>query len=249
MSIRRSKYWQRLYKIHRYLGLVSGIVLLMLAITGIILNHTDDLKLDSRFVKNQTLLNWYGIFSPNPQRVFNTNNHYFSQFDQSLYFNQGFILKTSDVLQGAIETKNFIVLAFNNSMVLLSFDGEIIEQIKKLNLKRIGINANQHIFIQQAQQILISTDDLLSWKKSDLNHIQWSQASTLPMPLETTIKHNFRGHILPLERLFLDLHSGRFFGKIGVLIVDVCGGLLILLVLSGVGIWLRHSLFRRRRNN
>ena len=247
MSILRSKRWQTLYKIHRYIGLVSGIVLLMLAITGIILNHTDGLKLDSRFIQNQTLLNWYGIFSPTPHRVFKTQNHYFSQFDQSLYFNQHFILKTSDVLQGAIETKNFIALAFNNSMVLLSFDGEIIEQIKKPNLKKIGSNENQHIFVQQAQQILISTDDLLSWKKSDLTNIQWSYASTLPKSLEKNIKHNFRGQILPLERVFLDLHSGRFFGQLGVLVVDICGGLLILLVLSGAGIWLRHTFSRRRK--
>ena len=247
MSVRRSKLWQALYKIHRYLGLASGIILLMLAITGIILNHTDDLKLDSRFVKNQTLLKWYGIFSPTPHRIFKTQSYYFSQLDQSLYFNQRFILKTSEVLQGAVETKNFIALAFNNSLILLSFEGEIIEKIQKTNLKRIGTNENQHIFIQQAQQILISTDDLLSWKRSDTSDIQWSYASTLPKPLEKNIKHNFRGKILPLERLFLDLHSGRFFGKIGVLIVDICGGLLILLVLSGTGIWLRHTFFRRRK--
>ena len=72
----------------------------------------------------------------------------------------------------------------------------------------------------------------------------------LPQSIETTIKQNFSRAILPLERVLLDIHSGRFFGKIGVIIVDICGILLIFLVLSGCSFWLKHkfrALFHLRK--
>ncbi|MDQ7090999.1 MAG: PepSY-associated TM helix domain-containing protein [Methylococcales bacterium] len=235
-------FWRLLYKAHRYMGLISALVLLVLAITGIALNHTDTLKLDSRYTHNPYLLTWYGILSPNATRVFKTSQHYISQFDKQLYLNKSVISNTTEVLQGAIETHDFIVIALENSLILLSLDGAIIEHIEQPRLEKIGINTQQHIFIKQLKTILVSDDGLLSWKSASTTQIQWSQTAKLPESIETVIKQEFRGTILPLERIFLDLHSGRFFGKIGVFIVDACGILLILLIFSGLSIWLKHAL-------
>ena len=240
--------WKYIYKTHRYIGLISAIVLLMLSVTGIILNHTDTFQLDSRFVHNQRLLDWYGISRPQASHTFKSTTHYASQFEQQLYLNKHLLLKTDDVLQGIIETPEFIAIALKNSLLLLSLNGELIEKIEKNNLNKIGRNANEHIFIQQAGNILTSTDGLLSWQSHPLeNSIQWSQKIALPNSIATAIQHNAQQKTLPFERVFLDLHSGRFFGKIGVLIVDLCGIFLILLVLSGSSIWIRHAFFRHRK--
>ncbi len=228
-----------LHKSHRYIGVASSMILFMLAVTGIALNHTEDLKLDSRFVQNKSLLNWYGIVAPDPSQVFKTANYYLTQIKQQIYLNQQFIFNTPEILQGAVETKDFIALALENSIVLLSSEGEIIEKIEQSGLKEIGINY-QHIFIKQAGNILVSKDGLLTWKITDATQIQWSKSTQLPKPIARVIKQKFRGSILPLERVFLDIHSGRFFGKLGVIIVDICGVLLILLVFSGVNMWLKY---------
>jgi hypothetical protein len=237
-------FWQWLYKSHRYIGLVSALVLLMLALTGITLNHTEDLKLDSRFVQNKILLNWYGIFAPNPKRVFKTPSHYLSQFDNQIFLDQQRILNSVDLLQGAVETKKIIAIALTHSILLVSIEGELIEQIERLNLEHIGINEQQHVFIKQSGRVFISDDGLLTWKATDTEKIQWSQLVQLPTAIENNIKQKYRSHILSLERIFLDLHSGRIFGNIGVIMVDLCGVLLILLVLSGVRIFLK-SHFRK----
>lgn len=235
-------FWRLLYKIHRYIGLLSAIVLLMLAVTGIVLNHTEDLKLDSRFVESDRLLNWYGIKAPQAQRVFKTTHHYLSQFDKQIYLNQSVILNSSQLLQGAVETDEFIVVALEDSILLLSLEGELIEQIETFALEQIGINAKQQIFIKQSGKILFSDDGLLSWLQTEETQIQWAKISSLPESVEREIQHHFRGAILPLERVFLDIHSGRFFGKIGVIIVDICGVLLMVLIFSGCAIWLKHKL-------
>jgi len=44
------------------------------------------------------------------------------------------------------------------------------------------------------------------------------------------------GRQISLERFLLDAHSGRFFGKYGVYVIDIAA--LLLLILSITGIWL-----------
>ena len=51
MKNARKSPWRLLYKLHRYLGLAVSVILILLAITGIALNHTDDWQLNSRYIK------------------------------------------------------------------------------------------------------------------------------------------------------------------------------------------------------
>jgi uncharacterized iron-regulated membrane protein len=59
--------------------------------------------------------------------------------------------------------------------------------------------------------------------------------------LERALQNHYRSEVLPLERLLLDLHSGRFFGSAGPWIMDAAAVLLVLLALSGTWIWLRRK--------
>ncbi|MDP3677938.1 MAG: hypothetical protein Q8R23_02450, partial [Methylotenera sp.] len=52
---------------------------------------------------------------------------------------------------------------------------------------------------------------------------------------------------LPLERIVLDLHSGRIFGRYGPLLMDVAALVLIVLSFSGVWIYLRTVRRQPRR--
>ncbi len=46
---------------HRRIGLVALTLVIVLAITGIALNHSETFKLDETYVNTSWLLNWYGI--------------------------------------------------------------------------------------------------------------------------------------------------------------------------------------------
>ncbi|NOQ69556.1 MAG: hypothetical protein GQ573_05565, partial [Gammaproteobacteria bacterium] len=46
---------------HRRIGLVALSLVVILVITGIMLNHTESFKLDETYVNNSWLLDWYGI--------------------------------------------------------------------------------------------------------------------------------------------------------------------------------------------
>lgn len=242
MRKNNNRIWRFLYKLHRYIGLTSALVLLMLAITGIALNHTDDLKLDSQMIQSKTILDWYGIKSPDNLNSFATNNHWLTQINQQIYFDNTLQLQKNEPLLGAVETDEFIVTALSNSLLLLSLQGELIEQSRLNAIEKIGLDSQQRIVIKTGKEVIFSDDGLLSWQLHNNENIKWSIASKIPATIAQNIKNNFRSSILPLERVLLDIHSGRFFGYIGVIIVDISGVLLIILVLSGSAIWLKHKL-------
>ena len=243
----KAKFWRFLYKLHRYTGLLSAVVFLMLAVTGIALNHTDDLKLDQKMIKSSLLLDWYGIALPSHVLSFSTVNHQITQLDQHVYFNGALLTNDEKPLKGLVETDDFMVAAFSNRLVLLSHQGEVIERMPIREIERIGLNQQQFVVIESAKGVRVSDDGLLSWQPSFSPSIQWSSNSQPSSLLLKVIKDNFRSSILPLERVLLDLHSGRFFGIAGVIVVDISGVLLIVLSLSGCAIWLKHKI-RRLKN-
>jgi len=46
---------------HRRIGLFALVLVVILAITGLMLNHTEKLGLAESYISREWLLNWYGI--------------------------------------------------------------------------------------------------------------------------------------------------------------------------------------------
>jgi hypothetical protein len=252
MKHARKSPWRLLYKFHRYSGLTVAVIAIILAITGIVLNHTEDLQLDNRFVKSAILLDWYGIDAKTGVTAFNIGNHWISQRAGHLYFDEQALFKSEAPLLGAIAKDEFIVIAHAHALTLLTFEGEIVEKIEQPRpVQAIGINEADAIVVKRGNNNYRSDDGLLSWQVDMSESITWAMPSQLPKDLDSQLQQHARQQILPYERVVLDLHSGRLFGKTGVFIVDLSGVILILLAISGSWIWLRHklkSLFRRKNN-
>ncbi|HIF54633.1 MAG TPA: PepSY domain-containing protein [Methylococcaceae bacterium] len=242
MKNNKHSLWRFIYKLHRYIGLTSSLVLIMLAVTGIALNHTAELQLDQRTIKSTAILDWYGIKSPDKLRSFATRNHWLTQMGQKIYFDQHVFLENQSPLLGVVETEQFIVIAFYNSLQLLTHSGELIEKIPFAAIEHIGSGLQQSIVIQSSQGYTSSNDGLLSWQPYLDKPVTWSTSQATPEILATPLQQSFVRSILPVERVILDLHSGRLFGTFGVIIVDISGIFLLILAISGCAIWLKHKL-------
>jgi hypothetical protein len=242
MKNARKSLWGLLYKFHRYMGLGVAIFIVMMAITGIALNHTDDLQLDKRFFQAPTILNWYSIKAPDEIISFKLSQHWIAQVDQQLYFDRHPVSETTSRLVGAVETDTFIVVALVNQLILFSPQGETIEQIPRTAIQAIGVDKNAQIFIKTKTQTLVSTDDLLTWQATGSELPAWSTTATLPKAELQYLRNSFRNNILPYERVIQDIHSGSFFGRYGKYFIDLTGVLSLVVVLSGCWIWLRHKL-------
>ena len=257
--------WRILYRLHRYTGITVALLVILLSATGILLNHTDDFNLDRRFIKSGWILDWYGIKAPSEFLSFQTKQHRITQIDDQVYFDSVFLRHASRKIIGAIETEQFIVIAFSHILILLTPEGEIVEQIKiqeflphdlnstarPYSVQTIGTDPKGSIYLLGNNRQYVSDDGLLSWKPTDLQSIPRSKPVSLPDDLKTKLSSSYRSRILNFERVLLDLHSGRFFGRSGVYLMDIASILLVFLALSGCLIWIQHKirrLLRRYRN-
>jgi len=241
-----------LYLWHRYAGISSALLLLILAISGLLLNHTTDLNLNRSFVNSEWLLDWYEIEPPQRALSYATEQHTVTLIEDKLYLDKKPINGHFESLAGAIEVQNIIVIAVDAQLLLFTTGGELIERITEVDGRRILIGAIGKI----AQQPVIQTDDFLltdidfsTWQsasKNEILKIGWSYPTRLPNNLRRTLEHDYRSNILTLERIMLDLHSGRILGNNGVYLMDAAAIMLILLSLSGSYIWLQQLLKRRQ---
>ena len=98
--------WRLLIKLHRYTGLFSAVILLMLAVTGIALNHTEDLKLDEKMVNSPAILNWYKIKPPDSLKSFSSGQHWLTLVNHQLYFDHTLLMKNESQLLRLLFTHN-----------------------------------------------------------------------------------------------------------------------------------------------
>ena len=69
----------------------------------------------------------------------------------------------------------------------------------------------------------------------------WAEKSALPETLRASIAQDYQGEGITLERLVLDVHSGRIAGLVGVYVMDAVAIGMLLLVMSGAALgWLRR---------
>lgn len=241
MKKSRRSPWRLLYKFHRYTGLLIGIFVILLAITGIILNHTEELSLDQKYIQSPAILDWYGIAVPEVKKGFAIQRFWLSQLEQQVYLGAIPVFKTPQSLIGVVANSDFITAAFTDSLLLLTLEGGVIERISKPAIERVGMTKGGRIYIKSQGNIYYSDDQLLSWELAQTFPGSWSSSVWLPSDLQEQLKAKSRHNILPYERVMLDIHSGRFFGTYGVYFIDFASVLFIFLVISGVWIWLRHK--------
>ena len=241
-----------LFHWHRQLGLIVSILVIVLSVSGILLNHTEKLKLDSNYIQSEFLLKWYGINKP-IITSYKIENNWISHAEDNLYFNKILIEKEISQITGAVTAKNFIAVSTQNALILLTTDGEKIERLDATtgvpkNIQSLGLSNRNALVLKTSKSLFKANADVTEWKKSKIKNIVWSRSSSLPPKLEITLNTLFRGKGLTNERVLLDLHSGRILGKAGPIIMDISAVILLILSFTGVWMYVKRSWAMRKRN-
>jgi uncharacterized iron-regulated membrane protein len=79
--------------------------------------------------------------------------------------------------------------------------------------------------------------DFTAWHETDELDATWARAITPPRELVKMLQDEYRGSGLSLERVTLDIHSGRILGEWGVYLMDGAAIVFILLAASGIWLW------------
>ena len=138
---------------------------------------------------------------------------------------------------------SFLAAVFSDRILLLSTDGELVEQLNGAGLPvslilQSGLSQTGHLVISGGNRHYVADDDLLEWQIITTQPT-WLTAHPLPADLTEAVINDQRNHTLTLERFLLDFHSGRLFGTAGELFMDFFAVLLILSAISGIWYWLK----------
>lgn len=254
--VKRKNNKQRfLLKAHRYIGLFSFIVLCWLSVSGLLLNHTEELQLDQQFSHSPALLSLYNIPTPEIQSSFSQDNHWIYLLDQQAYFNQQALAgEPVEKLIGAIQVDEIIALATPYSLKLYLPTGEYIDSLSVKNtIEQVGQIANSIAIQTKAETqtaCLQLNEDLTAFNSCPVNSTaQWLSPSPIPDELKSNFLENFQGKGISLERVLLDTHSGRIFNMPGVYFMDFMALLIIFIAISGVSLWLIRKIkkFQKKR--
>ena len=236
---------------HRRLGLTAAPFVLVLVVTGVLLNRTDGLGLDRRTVDSAWLLDWYGIGADEDPVSFAAGPVWVSWLAGRLYLDGAAVADNAGPLAGAIWREPAVVAATAEAVYLFTADGALIEKARPVGvpppIERLAAGPGETIVLGTASGAWSGDLDLGEWRETAPGAVSWARPAPAPAAVAERIARSYRGAGLPWERVLLDLHSGRLFGRFGSLVMDAAGVFLVLLAASGGYNWLQVRRGRRRR--
>lgn len=213
-----NKIWWK--KIHNWLGIASALFLLILLVTGILLNHPDWLKSKD---ENEVVV----AHPAQPEKLLaGRRDGLFESLDGGKRWEEVSMLyppqEVADITFSPKNSKEIYLLEKWGKIFFSADGGKIWEtfslpfdpQSEGIELKKISLGANQNLILFTSHGWLSTKDKGQSW---DQTHFDASQ--------------------MPLHRLIVTLHNGYFFGPAFVWLYDFSAIALFIVILSGFILW------------
>ncbi len=228
---------------HRRVGVAIALIVVMLVVTGVILNHSSELELDQRPVRQALLLNRYGVDLPEIVS-FKLGSRYLSLVGSDrLFLDEKEIAYCAAPLYAAIDYESGIVAVCSDQVLLLNSEGEIVERLSE----DYGLPPAIRTLGKSGAALWLRTDG--GDYTADLDRLEfsaglapadvtWVRAARPDSNFKQALTAHYLGNDVHWERFLLDLHTGRLFGRWGVYVVDIAAIGLLLLSLSGVWVWM-----------
>jgi len=244
---------------HRRIGLSVMLMVVFLAVTGLLLNHSPGIGLSKTTLKSSWLMDWYGFetasftgykvenqsldkTTPNQQWLSHPGGH-------ELFLNTEPVANCEGPLMGASATSTMLLALCKDELVFLTPQGELIEKLNVLSglpEKTSGLRViGEKVFLLADTKPMLLNLETLATQPSNTTINEWSKSTPLPQELVDNLSHRSELPGISLETLILDLHSGRFFGTAGVLFVDLIGILICILAITGLWAWYSHYRLRK----
>ncbi|MCK5424241.1 MAG: PepSY domain-containing protein [Emcibacter sp.] len=223
---------------HRWVGYSSLFFVMILSLTGLILNRSEYLNLNQIIVQNEFIASLYGQSPSEPPIHFKTNDHLLSWLEGRVYLDGKLFARNTDRLTGGAILGDLIVISAKNSLSLYMIDGSLMEKLDSSSLPgqitALGQSPAGQIIIETPDGSFIADNDFISWEKTsdkltpspDLAYLATEQVTQ-------DIMQDFKGQGVTLSRVILDLHSGNIMGSYGSYIMDLAALSLIFLGITG----------------
>lgn len=244
--------WRRrlsilLHRWHRRIGVLASLFVIWMVISGWLLNHTAALDLAQRMIHSPLLTQRYGLQADMPQQAFNAPPHWLVATQDALLLDAKKIDANLTQPSGLVFRNDLVFIADQTQLLLLNAAGETVDKLSGsllpvVHIAKLGSGCNGAVITDGAKNFV--TVDGVAWAECS-GAVAWSVAAPLTDVQQKRIAPIVQPGI-SVERLLLDLHSGRFLGSWGPYFIDLVGLGLVALALSGLWIYTQHA--RRRRH-
>lgn len=244
------------YTWHRRLGIIAALVITIISVTGLVLLVLPGSKAGRAEIGGSFVAIAYGQTPDYGPVGVDVSGRWLVMVDNALYFNGTPVdVAVNAPLLGAVSGGDGVLVAFGEQLLLISDTGDVLDMITEPilpgALKAIGRTPDQVLIIETPDGVFEGDESLSFWTETDGQAFDWSEVSTrLPDAERKAAISAFRGGGIPLERIVLDLHTGRLFGVIGQVLVWI--GTLIMLFLTVTGAimwWRRFKRFRPKKGS
>jgi uncharacterized iron-regulated membrane protein len=232
---RRARPW------HRVLGLLLALPLVWVVLTGAVLNHTVDWKLDRIMIDHPWLLSAYGMVPKGEPSGMSAGNFHVAQWD-GLVFVNGKAVDVSGRLLGALADGNGVAVVTDSQVLRIHEGGEVLETMDELSLPALpltGVHASGGaMFLRNAGGWHRVEKDWLEFVKVE-DDFEALHPEPLPPEMIPALRKAWSGGGLPLSRVLLDAHAGRFLGGFSKYFYDLVAVATLWLCATGVILFFR----------
>lgn len=218
-------------KLHRRIGVALALFVCLIAITGIALNHSDDIGLDKNYVPGWIARLYLGS---NEVLGIQSSDQFFYSLGGNLFVDRTAISPCNRLQDWASLDDQEVALC-DEELILLTPGFELIERVDGA----LGLPANITEIHSTGTEFLVLADS--RWLSLDLMSLQPSPS---PFDGQTSVvdwvsvpTEYLLGESVTWQQFILDVHSGVVIGLPGKLFTDLIGILLVLMVLSGLWMW------------
>lgn len=236
---------ERLY--HRQMGILMALFLVLLTVTGIVLNHALELDLDRSYIPESLAAVIYGA-DGSEVIIFTDDDDYVIWTNDRVYWRQTLVGSLDGTLIGSVRLNGELVVASASEIVLITPDGQVAERISASflpgELSGLGMSAEGRLVLGSNGSAFEASADLTIFSEFDGEMTYSRPLEDAPRSLADFLTQIDQTRTVSWQRFLSDLHTGRIFGSLGPFFFDLVALLLLSLATTGIVLWVR---VRRRQ--
>lgn len=230
--------FSRIKNLHRRLGMLVALFLILLTASGVLLNHTENLGLAQQPVSGFIGSVLYDLDDVTEVEAWQVNGQWLYAMNHKLYLEAIQVDYCDGALVGVVALEQLLIALCARELIVLDHGGQLVERISVSDGIPSGVTALAQsddglVFRVKDGLRLFDIDSLESspWSEGDVS-IQWS--SSLPLPEYLLDQLQISVPEINLERLILDIHSGRILGSWRQWVMDLLAILILVLAVGGI---------------
>jgi hypothetical protein len=239
----RQRWSLRLTRWHRWAGIAAALFVVVLATTGIAVQHAPVLGLDERAVGNAAAARLLGI-EAGDLRAYRAGERWVIGSGEAVFLGRKRLASVGPP-RGAVTDSLGLAIAAGDDVLLVGSEGRLLERLRvggalPGRVQRIGRGPDGKTVIATPSGRFSPQRDWLAFSAYSGPVTTWSEPETPPPGLASGVRARILGRAVTWERLLLSLHSGRIAGTAGVVVMDAAAIGLLLLAGTGLYLWWRR---------